>query len=103
MNTLKAMYGPAWLAFPYVFAKAGYIGGLVLGILVGAVNCYSMLILSSVLDQHPTCHSYSELSFQIKGRRFKILTDVFICTLQLCLCSGYMFFIANMLEQIVCY
>ena len=81
MNTLKAMYGPGWLAFPYAFAKAGWFGGLALAIMVGTINCYTMLILSDILDWYPACHSYSELSLRIKGRKFKIITDVFICAL----------------------
>ena len=72
-------------------------------ITVATINCYTMLVLSKILDRYPNCHSYSELALEIKGRKFKILTDVFVCALQLCLCSGYMYFIANMLEQIICH
>ena len=103
MNSAKLAYGNAYLSIPNVFSYTGWLGGLILFSFVGALNIYTMLQNLWVADQHPGVHSYSEIGLKVFGRKGKFCVDTSIWIMQLSTCIGYLYFIAEQIDPIVCY
>ena len=44
INSAKLCFGNAYLSIPNVFSKTGWLGGIVLFSIIGALNIYTMII-----------------------------------------------------------
>lgn len=101
MNTAKLFFGNAYLTIPSTFKFTGWLGGLLLFVSIGCINCYTMLLNLRVADLHPNVPSYSELSRRVFGKTGKIIVDVSIWIMQVCCCISYLYFIAEQLQQMI--
>ena len=43
MNSAKLCYGNAYLSIPNVFSKTGWLGGILLFVITGLLNIYTMI------------------------------------------------------------
>ena len=103
MNSLKLFCGQGWLAAPFVFSQAGWLGGCLLFAAVGIVNGYTMILNLRLAESHRLCRSYSEIAQRIFGSWGKKIVDVNICLALFSFCAGYLYFIGNTTETIVCH
>ena len=103
MNCLKIFIGQAWLAGPFVFSRAGYLGGCFLFGIVALVNGYTMMLNLKLAEKNPLCHSYSEIARKLVGPYGKVIVDINLCAQSFAFCSGYLYFIANQMEAIICH
>ena len=76
VNSAKLAYGNAYLSIPSVFAKTGWLGGIVLFIIVGLLNIYTMMQNLIVAERDPRLHSYSEIGSAIFGKYGKLAVDI---------------------------
>ena len=76
MNTVKLVFGNAYLSLPNTFMQTGWLGGIVLLSIVGALN--TMYLNLVVADRHRKIPSYSQLSLRVFGKRGKLVVDVSI-------------------------
>lgn len=98
MNTSKLFFGNAYLSIPNTFASTGWLGGLILFVLIGPINGYTMLLNLKVADRHPGVPSYSELSKKVFGKVGKTIVDISIWIMQISCCIGYLYFIASQVD-----
>jgi len=94
-NCCKLCFGNAYLSIPQVFSLTGWLGGIFLMSLVGSLNIYTMRQNLDLHDRHPETHSYSEIANKITNKWGKLVVDISIWIMQLSVCSGYLFFIAE--------
>ena len=78
MNMVKLYFGNAYMSIPNTFSYTGFIGGVMLFSVVGAINCYTMLLILYISDRHKGVPSYSEMGKRILGQKGKILVDISI-------------------------
>lgn len=78
MNTAKLFFGNAYLSIPNTFIHTGFIGGLILFVFIGIINCYTMILNLVVADRYPRIPSYSELSKKVFGKKGKMVVDISI-------------------------
>ena len=95
MNTTKMFIGTGYLSIPNIYASSGWLGGMIMIIIVGALNCITMLQMLKVADLHPKVPSYSELSRVVLGKRGKIIVDISIWIMQMSCCISYLYFIGK--------
>ena len=95
MNSAKLCYGSAYLSIPSVFAKTGWLGGIILFSIVGLLNIYTMMQNLLVAERHPRLHSYSEIGGKVFGKWGKVAVDTAIWIMQLATCISYIYFIAQ--------
>jgi len=98
---IKLYIGNAYMSIPNTFSYTGFIGGIVLFSVVGAINCYTMLQILYISDRHHGVPSYSELGNRIYGQKGKLLIAVSIWIMQLSCCISYLYFIGAQVQQIV--
>ena len=101
INMIKLYIGNAYMSIPNTFSYTGFIGGIVLFSVVGAINCYTMLQILYISDRHHGVPSYSELGNRIYGQKGKLLIAVSIWIMQLSCCISYLYFIGAQVQQIV--
>ena len=87
---------------PNTFAQAGFLGGILLFSIVIFINCFTMLQLLKVSDQHRGIKSYSELGQRVFGNRGKLLIDACILVKQIGSCVSYLYFIATQIDFLAC-
>lgn len=97
MNTAKLFFGNAYLTIPNTFKFTGWLGGLLLFVSIGCINCYTMILNLRVADLYPNIPSYSELSRRVFGKTGKVIVDVSIWIMQVSCCISYLYFIAEQL------
>jgi len=78
-----------------VFSLTGWLGGIFLMTTVGVLNTYTMILNLQVHDKHLETHSYSEIGAKVLGPRGKWVVDISIWIMQMSVCCGYLFFIAE--------
>ena len=61
-----------------------------------------MILNIQLAERYPFCRSYSEISERIFGPWGKKLVDINICLALFSFCAGYLYFIGNSVEAIVC-
>ena len=103
MNSAKLAYGNAYLSIPDVFSKTGWLGGIILFSLVGILNIVTMMQNLDVAAVHPRLHSYSEIGGKVFGKWGKLAVDIPIWIMQLSVCCGYLFFIAEQMDSTICH
>jgi len=59
MNTFKLVFGLTFLSLPKTFSRTGWLGGIVLLSMVGALNVLTMYINLIVAERHNKIPSYS--------------------------------------------
>ena len=103
MLSVKLCYGNAYLSIPNVFSKTGWLGGILLFCSVGLLNIYTMMLNLHVASRHPRLHSYSEIGGKVFGKWGKLGVDIAIWIMQLSICCGYLYFIAEQMDSVVCH
>mmetsp|Transcript_560 Transcript_560/g.751 ORF Transcript_560/g.751 Transcript_560/m.751 type:complete len:310 (+) Transcript_560:71-1000(+) len=101
-NSAKLAFGNAFLSIPNVFSKTGWLGGVILFIIVGLLNIHTMMQNLLVAERHPRLHSYSEIGGKVFGKWGKIAVDVPIWIMQMSTCCGYLYFIAEQMDRVIC-
>ena len=96
-------FGNAYLSIPNVFSKTGWLGGICLFLVIGLINIYTMIIQIKIAEKHPKLHSYSEIGGKIFGKRGKLAVDIPIWISQISVCCGYLYFIAEQMDSVVCH
>jgi amino acid permease len=87
---------------PSVFALTGWLGGILLFTVTGALNIYTMTQNIDLAEAYPQAHSYSEIGYLVLGWKGKYLTNIAIWIMQLSCCVGYLYFIAEQMDLVLC-
>ena len=103
MLSAKLCFGSAYLTIPNVFSKTGWLGGIFLYFTVALLNIYTMLQELDVASRYPRLHSYSEIGGKVFGKWGKTGIDISIWIMQLSTCCGYLYFIAEQMDSVVCH
>ena len=78
INTVKLYFGNAYISLPNTFMYSGWLGGMILILTVGVINCYTMLLNIYVAERYPEISSYSLLAKKIYGKNGKLIVDISI-------------------------
>jgi len=97
------VFGNAYLSIPNVFSLTGYVGGYVLFSVVGSLNIYTMIQNLDLAERYPLTHSYSEIGEKIAGKCGKVIVDISIWLMQLSCCCSYLYFIAELMDKVICH
>ena len=54
-------------------------------------------------ERYPYTHSYSEIGQKIAGKWGKIVVDISIWIMQLSCCCSYLYFIAELMDKVICF
>ena len=102
MNTAKLVSGTVFLGLPYVFSSAGWLGGIILITVIGSLNIYTMRMNMTLAETYPEARSFSQIGAQILGPKEKHFLNGAILFVQLSLCAGYIYFIGEQMDHIIC-
>ena len=112
MNSIKVFLGNIYLTIPNVFTFTGWMGGITLYTLVAALNTYTMITIlevAAIFSNRPNekgskteVKSYVDLSERIHGNKGKIAVMIFMFIVQFSCCVGYLYFVAGILDTIIC-
>jgi len=112
MNNVKVFLDFDFLTIPHVFSQTGWLGGIMLYCLIAALNLFTMTQVLAVAKTYSerkdkagetrVITSYTELAERIHGKLGKYAVIVFLFIAQFSCCVGYLFFVALVLDRIVC-
>jgi len=112
VNSVKIFLGNVYLTIPAVFSKTGIVGGIVLYCLVALLNTYTMTQILEVADiysrkegkdgKRSEVKSYTDLSQRVHGKVGKVIVIFFMFIVQFSCCVGYLYFVANIADTIIC-
>ena len=102
-NSAKLCFGNAYLSIPNVFSKTGWLGGIILFVVIGMINVYTMIIQLKVAERYPKLHSFSEIGNKVFGRKGKLFVDIPIWIMQASVCCSYLYFIAEQMDSVICH
>jgi amino acid permease len=84
-NSVKIFLGNAYLTIPNVFKRTGWIGGIVLFVIVALLNCVSMSMVMTTASKKSTLSnkiaSFSSLAQKVLGTKGKIVSDISVLLL----------------------
>ncbi|KAG2368254.1 transmembrane amino acid transporter protein-domain-containing protein [Suillus spraguei] len=78
-NSIAILMGMGLLSEPLAFAYAGWIGGTVLIVFMGFVNCYTAKILAGIISVDPRLRSYADIGRKAFGPKSTALTTIMFC------------------------
>eukprot|EP00347_Sterkiella_histriomuscorum_P016583 403352633 len=111
-NSVKIFLGNVFLTMPNVFTQTGWLGGFILYTMIAIMNTYTMnqiLWVGAVYSKRKNAHgqtqtitSYTDLATRIHGVWGKVVVIISLYIVQLSCCIGYLYFIAQNLDNIIC-
>ncbi|KAG1757395.1 transmembrane amino acid transporter protein-domain-containing protein [Suillus lakei] len=78
-NSIAILLGIGMLSEPLAFAYAGWIGGTVLIVFLGFLNCYTAKILARIILEDPRLRSYADIGRKAFGPKSTVLTTMMFC------------------------
>lgn len=78
-NSIAILLGIGMLSCPLAFACAGWIGGTVLVIFYGFINCYTARILAKVITSDGRLRTYADIGQAAFGPRSNMITSFLFC------------------------
>lgn len=86
INSVKIFLGNTFLTIPYVFKHTGWIGGIMLYVIVAVLSTYTMKILMDVSHgvskklqddgRARNVKSFSDLALKVQGPKGKLTVDI---------------------------
>ena len=112
MNSVKIFLGNVYLTIPSVFSKTGIVGGIALYCMVAILNSFTIIQILEVADMYSKkedkngkrseVKSYTDLSERVHGKIGKVIVIIFMFIVQFSCCVGYLYFVANIADGIIC-
>lgn len=78
-NSIAILLGIGMLSEPLAFAYAGWVGGTVLIVFMGFLNCYTAKILAGIILEDPRLRSYADIGRKAFGPKSTALTTIMFC------------------------
>ncbi|KAG8986496.1 hypothetical protein FRB94_014061 [Tulasnella sp. JGI-2019a] len=78
-NTIAILLGIGMLSCPLGFAYAGWVGGTLLMIFFGFLNCYTANILARIIVANPRLRTYADIGQAAFGLRANLATSILFC------------------------
>ncbi|KAN0064042.1 hypothetical protein ACQY0O_003648 [Thecaphora frezii] len=78
-NTVNALIGIGILALPLAFSYAGWIGGVALFVLCGALTNYTGKVLASIMGRDPSLRTYADIGSYAFGPSARLLVSLLFC------------------------
>lgn len=105
-NVFIAIVGAGVLGLPYTFCRTGWLAGVIMLIVVGALTYHCMMLLVRTRRKLEVNYgftkiaSFGDLGFAAAGPIGRASVDVMIVLSQAGFCVGYLIFIANTLAHL---
>lgn len=88
---------------PNVFSISGWLGGWVLFVGCGQIAVLTMFYNTAIARKYPGTNGYSKLCNQVFGKFGKLTIDISIWIFALAKCCGYLYFIAEQIDSVICH